>query len=86
MALDTRITELVAIGAAAAAHCVACLEHHVGVAREAGLPPEEVAAALEVGRMVRRGAGQALDRHAARLGVAAPGAAPAAAPARGCCG
>jgi AhpD family alkylhydroperoxidase len=89
MTFDTRLTELIALGAAVAANCAACLEHHVGKAREIGLPAEEVEAALEVGRGVRQGAAGALDRVAARLGTAPPAAAGTAAPARaarGCCG
>jgi len=82
MTLDTRLTELVALGASAAANCSLCLEHHLGKAREAGLDAGEIAAALEVGRMVRRGAANMLDKAAARLGAAAPTAAATAG--RGC--
>jgi len=60
MTFDTRLTELIALGAAVAANCVGCLEHHVGKAQEIGLPAEEVEAALEVGRNVRQGAAGAL--------------------------
>ena len=86
MTFDPRQTELIALGAATAANCAACLEHHVGKAREIGLPAEEIEAALEVGRRVRRGAAGALDRVAARLGTTASAAAPTAPSARGCCG
>jgi AhpD family alkylhydroperoxidase len=89
MTFDARLTELIALGAATAANCAACLEHHVGKAREIGLPAEEVEAALEVGRRVRQGASGALDRVAARVGMtasAAAASAPAASAARGCCG
>ena len=85
MTLDSRLTELVAIGASAAANCSSCLEHHLGKARDAGVDAGEIAAALEVGRMVRRGAALTLDKVAARLGAAAP--ATAASAGRGCgCG
>jgi len=86
MTFDARLTELIALGAATAANCAACLEHHAGKAREIGLPPEEMEAALEVGRSVRRGAAGALDRVAARLGMTASAAAPASRAASGCCG
>ena len=89
MTFDARLTELLALGAATAANCAACLEHHVGKAREVGLSAEEIEAALDVGRRVRQGAAGALDRVAARLGVtasAAAAAAPTARAARGCCG
>jgi AhpD family alkylhydroperoxidase len=89
MTFDARLTELIALGAAVSANCAACLTHHIGKAREIGLPPEEVEAALEVGRRVRRGAADALDRAAARLGQAGPDVAATEAPtrvSRGCCG
>ena len=90
MTLDARLTELIALGAAVAANCAACLEHHVAKAREIGLPSEEIDGALDVGRRVRQGAAAALDRVAARLGGAASSPAACAAPtapaARACCG
>ena len=89
MTFDARLTELIALGAATAANCAACLEHHVGKAREIGLPTEEIEAALEVGRRVRQGAAGALDRVAARLGLTPSAAAATASTARaprGCCG
>ncbi len=90
MTFDERVTELIALGAATTANCVACLEQHVAKAREIGLPVEEIEAALEVGRQVRRGAGGAFDRvAAARLGTTVPmtaASAPAQTAARGCCG
>ena len=86
MTFDARLTELIALGAATAANCAACLEHHVGKAREIGLPAEDVEAALEVGRRVRQGAADALDHVAARLGMTASAPAPMARAARRCCG
>jgi AhpD family alkylhydroperoxidase len=89
MTFDARLTELIALGAATAANCAACLEHHVGKAREIGLSADEIEAALEVGRRVRQGAAGALDRVAARLGTTAStlaATAPTARAGRGCCG
>jgi AhpD family alkylhydroperoxidase len=89
MKFDARLTELIALGAATAANCTACLEHHVAKAQEIGLPVEEIDAALEVGRRVRQGAASSLDRVAGRLGVnavATPASAPTTRVARGCCG
>jgi AhpD family alkylhydroperoxidase len=89
MTFDGRLTELIALGAATAANCAACLEHHVRRAREIEVPVEEIEAALEVGRRVRQGAAGALDRVAAGLGLTASAAAataPAARAARRCCG
>ena len=89
MIFDARLTELIALGAATAANCAACLEHHVGKAREIGLPAEEVGAAIDVGRRVRQGAAGALDRLAGGLGMSASAATdsmPTVRAARGCCG
>ena len=88
MTLDARLTELIALGAATAANCAACLDHHVAKAREIGLSPAEIDAALDVGRRVRKGAAGALDRVAAGLGVSASltGSVPATGGARACCG
>ncbi len=88
MTFDERVTELIALGAAATANCLACLEHHVAKAREIGLRAEEIEAALAIGRQVRRGAAGAFDRVATQLGTAGSAAAtaPAAVPTRTCCG
>lgn len=82
MTFDARLTELIAIGAAVAANCASCLQHHAGKAREAGLDEGEILAAVEVGLGVRRGAAATIDRVVSRLGIAAPGAPIAGA--RGC--
>jgi AhpD family alkylhydroperoxidase len=89
MRLDARVTELIALGAATAANCTTCLEHHMAKAQDIGLSAEEITAALEVGRRVRQGAASSLDRVAVRLGVnavATPASAPTTRVARGCCG
>lgn len=83
MKLDTRITELIATGASVAANCRPCLEYHVGKARESGADDEDITQAVEVGRLVRRGAAAQLDKFAAGLRA---GSLPAAAGATGCCG
>ncbi|MBI1822596.1 MAG: carboxymuconolactone decarboxylase family protein [Nitrospirae bacterium] len=56
MKLDSRIRELIAVGTSVAANCHFCLKYHVGQARERGIPEEEIAEAIEVGKMVRKGA------------------------------
>lgn len=67
MSLDDRIKELVAVGASVTANCTSCLEYHVAKAREAGADPQEVAEAIDAGRLVREGAARKLDRVAARV-------------------
>lgn len=65
--MDTRVEELVAIGAAVTANCVPCLRHHLEKARQAGVEDAEVRSAVRVGRMVRKGAAGAWDKEAAAL-------------------
>ena len=71
--MDTRMKELIAIGAAATGNCVACLRYHLAKAREAGATEADIRAAVGVGRLVRKGAAGAWDKEAASmLGAAEP--------------
>ncbi len=72
MKLDDRITELVAIGASVTANCLSCLEYHVSKAAEAGVDEEEIAGAIDVGKMVRRGAAGKMDKLVESLRRTAP--------------
>ena len=65
--LDERTTELVAIGASITANCQPCLEYHVAKAREFGATTDEIMAAVETGKLVRRGAAAKMDRYATPL-------------------
>ncbi len=65
--MDERMKELVAVGASAAANCHPCIEHHLAKCDELGVPREEVAAAVEVGLMVNRGALNAIRKHTDKL-------------------
>jgi AhpD family alkylhydroperoxidase len=40
MTFDARLTELIALGAATAANCAACLEHHVARPGRSGFRPK----------------------------------------------
>ena len=75
--MDTRMEELIAIGAAVTANCVPCLRHHLGKAREVGAEEPEIRAAVRVGRSVRKGAAGAWDKEAAALLEPAEAAVPA---------
>ena len=75
MPLDMRIRELIAVGTAIGANCHPCLQHHVGKARDLGIPEDEIAEAIEAGRTVRKGAQGSMDKLANELvreGRAAP--------------
>ena len=65
MRLDSKTEELIAVGAAISLNCQPCLEYHVGKAREYGLGNEEILAAIDVAKQVRRGASAKMGRFAA---------------------
>ena len=65
--LDEKTQELIAIGASITANCQPCLEYHVAKAREFGATTEEIIAAVETGKQVRRGATAKRDRYATPL-------------------
>ncbi len=67
MTLDERTRELVAVGASITANCGPCLEYHTRKAREAGADGAEIAQAVDVGRLVRKGAASKLDALSAKL-------------------
>ena len=71
MKLDTRIKELIAVGASVTANCQPCLQYHVSKARESGADDEEIAIAIAVAKAVRKGAAAKMDDFATGVGAAA---------------
>jgi len=71
MKLDTRIKELIAVGASVTANCQPCLQYHVSKARESGANDEEIAIAIAVAKAVRKGAAAKMDDFAAGIGATA---------------
>jgi AhpD family alkylhydroperoxidase len=65
--MDRRTGELIAIGAAVTANCVARLRFHLRRAREEGADTAEIQAAIRVGQMVRKGAADTWDEVATTL-------------------
>jgi AhpD family alkylhydroperoxidase len=65
--MDEAMKELVAIGAAAAANCHRCMDHHLAKCDQLGVPREEVAEAVRVGLMVNHGAERAIRKKAREL-------------------
>ena len=59
--IDECIKELIAIGASVSANCHPCIEYHVTKAREMKIDEAEIQQAVEVGRMVRKGAAGQMD-------------------------
>ena len=64
MKLDERTMRLIAVGASITANCQPCLEINVAQALENGADQQEIAEAIEVGKMVRKGAASKMDRFA----------------------
>jgi AhpD family alkylhydroperoxidase len=60
--MDTRIEELIAIGASITANCQPCLEYHVQKAKENGADQQQISKAIEVGKMVRKGSAGKMDK------------------------
>jgi AhpD family alkylhydroperoxidase len=72
MILDTQILRLIAVGASVTANCQPCLQTNVEKALEGGANKQEIAEAIWVGTMVRRGAASKMDIFAASLNQAVP--------------
>jgi len=65
--MDERTQELVAMGAAAAANCHPCMDHHLAKCDELGISRQDVAEAVKVGLMVNHGAERAIRKKAREL-------------------
>ena len=72
MKLDNRIAELIAVGASITANCQPCLQHHIKKAWERGADEQEIADAIEIGRMVRKGAASNMDKFISELAQKVP--------------
>jgi len=82
MKLDNRIVELIAVGSSVTANCQPCLQYHVQKALESGASALEIAQAIEVAKMVRKGAAAKMDKFASSVGATVP--ADAGGPGEGC--
>ena len=65
--IDSKIKELIAIGASVSANCHPCVKYHVNKAREMAIDEEEIQQAIEVGKMVRKGAADQMDKFASAV-------------------
>ena len=59
--MDEKTKEMIAIGASVTANCIPCIRYHFTKAREVGLTDSEIKAAVQVGKLVRKGAMQKWD-------------------------
>lgn len=60
--IDDKVKELIAIGASISANCLPCIKYHVNKACEMTIDQEEIRQAIEVGKMVRKGAAGEMDK------------------------
>ena len=60
--IDKNIQELVAIGASVSANCHPCIQYHIAKAREMKIDEAEIQQAIDVGKMVRKGAADQMDK------------------------
>ena len=65
--MDEVMKELVAMGAAAAANCHPCMDHHLAECDKLEISREEVAEAVKVGLMVNHGAERAIRKKTREL-------------------
>ena len=65
--MNEMIKELIAVGAATTANCVPCLNYHYQKALELGATNDDSKEAIDVGRIVRRGAARSWDKEANEL-------------------
>jgi len=61
MVIDVKVKELIAIGASVSANCHPCVKYHVNKAQQMGIEEKEIQQAIEVGKMVRKGAAGQMD-------------------------
>ena len=59
--MNATTAELVAVGASVAANCHPCVTYHVARAREMQIDEAEIRRAIDVGKMVRKGAAGQMD-------------------------
>ena len=60
--IDKRIKELIAIGASISANCHPCIKFHVSKSHDMGIEEAEIQEAISVGKMVRKGAADQMDK------------------------
>ena len=59
--IDDNVKELIAIGASVSANCHPCVKYHVNKAHEMAIDESQIQQAIEVGKMVRKGAADQMD-------------------------
>ena len=72
MQLDRRTIRLVAVGASISANCQPCLQINSAKALNDGISEQEIAEAIEIGKMVRQGAASKMDQYILSLREGVP--------------
>jgi len=65
--MDEKLKEMIAIGASVTANCIPCIKYHFAKAREVGVTDAEIISAVQVGKMVRKGAANKWDEEISAL-------------------
>lgn len=65
--MDKGTKELIAVGAAVTACCIPCLKFHYAKALQLGVSGDELAEAIRIGRMVRKGSATTWDEEIDRF-------------------
>ena len=60
--MENRIKDLIAIGASITANCHPCLAYHLSKAHQHGASEGDIIEAIEVGKIVRKGAANKMDQ------------------------
>ncbi len=63
MSLSNRETALISIGVSVGVNCMPCLQHCVAEARKLGITEQEMRDAVNVGKVVRSGAINKMNRY-----------------------
>jgi len=72
MKLDNRTKALIGIGASITANCEPCVQRHVNLARESGVNEQEIAEAIALGQMIRKGIAGKMDKFISQMGSSVP--------------
>ena len=65
--MEEKLKEMIAIGASVTANCIPCIQYHFARARELGVSDAEIKAAVQVGKLVRKGAARKWDEEIGAL-------------------
>ncbi len=74
MKIDDRTMRLIAVGASVAANCQSCLQTNINKACQEGIDAQDIAEAIELGKMVWKGAASKMDKFIQSLNQPTPSA------------